>query len=76
MGIFSGLWAAVLMSGFFAAYFVLIREARDERAHKERGDWDTPSAQGVTPRIDQWGDLIGPVTVFVTFVAAGVLCGF
>ena len=37
------------------------REERDERAHKEASDWRTPDEHGVTPFIDKYGDLIGPI---------------
>ena len=64
---------AVVTAWFLAGYFVLVREVRDEARHREDGDWDTPSPQGVTPRIDQWGDLLGPVAVAVTYTLAWVL---
>ena len=64
---------AVVISWVFAAYFVFVRERLDEWNHKIDGDWDTPSAQGVTPRIDQWGDMLGPVAVAVTYTLAWVL---
>ena len=68
VGLVSGLGAAAFASVMWALYFTFVREALDEKLHKLDGDWDTPSASGVTPRIDQWGDLIGPWTAAVTFV--------
>ena len=64
---------AVLIAWVLAAYFVLVRETIDELGHKIDGDWDTPSTQGVTPRIDQWGDMLGPCAVAVTYTLAWVL---
>jgi len=53
------------------AYFVGIREYLDRKMHLARGDWDTPSARdGVTPRVDRWGDLVGPVTAAVAYTLA------
>ena len=64
---------AVVASWVLAAYFVLVRETIDELGHKIDGDWDVPSPQGVTPRIDAWGDMLGPVAVAVTYALAWVL---
>ena len=56
------------------AYFVVIREYLDRKLHLARGDWDTPSATDhVTPRVDRWGDLVGPATAAVTYTLAWVL---
>ena len=56
------------------AYFVVIREYLDAKLHLARGDWDTPSATDhVTPRVDRWGDLVGPATAAVTYTLAWVL---
>ena len=55
-------------------YFVAIREYLDRKLHLARGDWDTPSSRdGVTPRVDRWGDLVGPTTAAVTYTLAWVL---
>ena len=64
---------AAITAWFLAAYFVFVREVLDEAAHKAEGDWDIASPQGVTPRIDQWGDLLGPCAVAVTYALAWVL---
>ena len=48
-------------------YFLVFREPANERAHREVGDYDTPDEQGITPRIDQWGDLIGPAAVALAY---------
>lgn len=59
--------AAAVVASAIAAYFVFKKEPDDRAEHLGIGDYDTPNAQGVTPRIDRWGDTIGPVAVAVTY---------
>ena len=55
-------------------YFIVIREHLDKKLHDVKGDWNTPSERdGVTPRVDRWGDLVGPATAAVTYTLAWVL---
>ena len=55
----------------------LHREEGDENAHKEAGDWRDGDAHGVTPMIDKYGDLYGPVmNALVWWAAYFVLRGW
>ena len=75
VGLINGsLGLAAFSACFLLVYFVAIREYLDRKLHIAKGDWDTPSAHdGVTPRVDRWGDLVGPVTAAVTYVLAWIL---
>ena len=52
---------ATVMLGYFFA-----KEMSDELKHQATGQWRKPKWQGVTPEVDQVGDLVGPVFVFAT----------
>lgn len=67
----ASLWLAVFAAWALLVYFVAIREYLDRKMHRARGDWDTPSATDhVTPRVDRWGDLVGPTTAAVAYTLA------
>jgi hypothetical protein len=51
------LWAAIF-GVLQACYFGLMREPADDANHNARGDSRIPGAQGVTPRVDMYGDQI------------------
>lgn len=48
------------------AYYIGIREQLDERAHREKGDYDTPDERGITPRVDKAADSLAPAFVTIT----------
>jgi hypothetical protein len=52
------LWA-MLFGWLQAFYFGLVREPQDRVTHQATGDWDKPLAQGVTPKVDMYGDQVG-----------------
>lgn len=54
--------ASLVFIGFWG------RELRNRRDHIRAGDWDSPEAgTGVTPRVDMWGDLVGPLTALCAY---------
>ena len=57
-----------LLSATAIFLFFLVREAADEIKHKEEGEWRQPGPgeDGVSFRADRTGDLIGPLSVFLT----------
>lgn len=47
------------------------RELTNRADHIRAGNWETPEpGTGITPRIDMWGDLVGPATAAVAYVLA------
>ena len=66
-------WVAAPASITVLIYF-WGRELTDRGNHKRAGDWDIPEAStGITPRIDFWGDLLGPATCAVCYTLATLL---
>jgi len=69
----TGQEGVVITSWLLLLYFV-IREERDERYHKKIGDWRSPEiGSGVTPYIDKFGDLLGPIVATLAFTGAWLL---
>jgi len=64
-----GLLAAMLTSWFVGLFF-LYREEQHENKHKQVGDWTTPDEEGITPLVDDYGDLVGPVTAAFCYTVA------
>lgn len=71
--VFQSLLLSTLVATILAGYFVFVREPADEAKHRAIGNYDVPDAQGITPRIDQWGDVLGPISVAVTYWLALLL---
>ena len=59
-------------AGLLASCITLIvffaREKQQELEHKRRGDWDTPDADGITPKMDLFADMVGPWAVTLTWL--------
>jgi len=68
----TGLIGSMLTSWFVLLYF-LFREERNENEHKQVGDWRTPDAEGITPLVDDYGDLVGPVTAVFCYTLAPLI---
>ena len=49
-----------------AAYYIGIREQLDEKAHRKKGDYDTPDDRGITPRVDKAADGLAPAFICMT----------
>ena len=64
------LWASITSTLTLAVF--VGRELRDRRRHAK--SWNKPmDSSGVTPRIDMWGDLMGPATATVVYWTAWLL---
>ena len=46
-----------------ALLFFLPKEQKDEKDHKEEGDWNKRDYMGITPMLDKYGDLGVPCIV-------------
>ena len=55
------------------ALFYQWREGHDWVLHEAKGDLDTPNYQGITPRMDKAGDLIGPYSVLMGAMVTYIL---
>jgi len=65
---FTGSLAAALPLAIATFAVFWVRELRDERRHKDAGDWTTPEAStGVTPESDMRGDMVGPWSVLLCY---------
>ena len=58
---------ATMFGASSALSYYIYREERDEDAHKAKGDW------GSKWEWDKYGDLIGPIFVWLTWMCAVVI---
>ena len=65
---YTGDLAAGFVVSFFTTMVFIIREGKHYRDHVKAGDWTTPEpTTGITPQQDQLGDLVGPISVLMTY---------
>ncbi len=65
--------AAAFFAALIALVFGVIKEREDKARHLAKGDYDKPDGQGITPRIDRWGDTLGPAVVAFAYFLAWLL---
>ncbi len=62
------------LASVLLAVIMTLRELRDRRKHIKAGRWTLHmESSHITPQIDMWGDLLGPLTSTLCYVNAYLL---
>lgn len=64
-------FAAMALASVLQAIIMTLRELRDRRKHIKAGRWTLHMERShITPQIDMWGDLLGPLTATACYLNA------